>query len=63
MNNPGLVEVPVGGSLAQVVHTIGGGFRDAVEPLALAVDGGMGGFLPPRAGTSLWPRRSWPPPG
>ncbi len=50
VNNPGLVEVPVGGGLAQVVHTIGGGFRDAVEPLALAVDGGMGGFLPPSGG-------------
>ena len=47
--SPGLVEAPAGARLWQVVQTMGGGFKPGVTPLAFAIDGGMGGFLPPTA--------------
>jgi NADPH-dependent glutamate synthase beta subunit-like oxidoreductase/ferredoxin len=49
VNQPGLVESPVGGDLWQVVTALGEGVSGGKEPLALALDGGMGGYLPPPA--------------
>ncbi|MFH1057585.1 MAG: FAD-dependent oxidoreductase [Pseudomonadota bacterium] len=46
---PGLVEAPLGGELWQAVETLGGGLTGQARPLALALDGGLGGFLPPPA--------------
>ena len=47
VKRPGLVEVPQGGNLWQMVETLAGGPAAQVTPLALSLDGGMGGFLPP----------------
>ncbi|MFZ5586532.1 MAG: FAD-dependent oxidoreductase [Thermodesulfobacteriota bacterium] len=46
---PGLVEAPLGGELWQAVETLGGGLAPDARPLALALDAGLGGFLPPPA--------------
>lgn len=43
-HNPGLVEVPMGTSLKQVVYEIGGGFREKVK--ALHIGGPLGGLVP-----------------
>ncbi len=47
--SPGLVEVPLGGSVWQVVETLAGGVPAGAEPFALSLDGGLGGFLTPAA--------------
>jgi len=49
LNKPGLVEAPMGSDLWQVVLALGEGVAPGQEPLALALDGGMGGYLPPPA--------------
>jgi len=42
---PGLAEVPLGGTLWQVVESLAGGVAKKADPLAVSLDGGMGGFL------------------
>ena len=49
VRKPGLVEAPLGADLWTLVETMGGGIKPGKVPLALAVDNGMGGFLPPAA--------------
>ena len=49
LERPGLVEVPLGGDLWHAMESLSGGFKQDVKPLALALDDGMGGFLPPSA--------------
>jgi len=49
VNQPGLVETPMGSDLWQVVTALGEGVKAGAAPLALALDGGMGGYLPPEA--------------
>lgn len=50
-NNPGLVEVPMGTPLEQVVYEVGGGFRKNVK--ALHIGGPLGGLVPVQAVGSL----------
>jgi NADH-quinone oxidoreductase subunit F len=50
---PGLVEVPLGGGLWKVVESLAGGVAEGAAPLAISLDGGMGGFLTPEAAESL----------
>lgn len=47
IDKPGLIEAPPTARLWPLVQTMGHGVRPGVTPLALAIDGGMGGFLPP----------------
>jgi NADPH-dependent glutamate synthase beta subunit-like oxidoreductase/NADH:ubiquinone oxidoreductase subunit F (NADH-binding) len=49
VRRPGLVEVAAGADLWQVIDSEGGGIAEGVVPIALALDGGLGGFLPPDA--------------
>ncbi len=42
--NSGLVEVPMGTSLSQAIHSIGGGFKTDIK--ALQIGGPLGGVLP-----------------
>ncbi|MEW5911441.1 MAG: FAD-dependent oxidoreductase [Thermodesulfobacteriota bacterium] len=49
LNKPGLVEAPMGSDLWQVVLALGEGATPGKQPLALALDGGMGGYLTPSA--------------
>jgi NADH:ubiquinone oxidoreductase subunit F (NADH-binding) len=53
VSKPGLVEVPLGGQLWKVVDSLAGGVADKAEPLAISLDGGMGGFLTPEAAKNL----------
>jgi len=49
VNQPGLVETPMGSDLWQVITALGEGVKAGVTPLAVAIDGGMGGYLTPPA--------------
>jgi NADPH-dependent glutamate synthase beta subunit-like oxidoreductase len=56
LHSPGLKEAPMGGALWRVVETLGGGLADGAHTMALALDGGMGGFLAtPAEGVHLAP--------
>lgn len=46
VRNPGLVEVPLGGSLGNVLETLTGGFVPGFVPSAISLDNGFGGYLP-----------------
>ncbi|HEX8961973.1 MAG TPA: FAD-dependent oxidoreductase, partial [Rhodocyclaceae bacterium] len=46
VRRPGLVEVAAGAELWRIVEEQGGGVAEGPEPIALALDGGLGGFLP-----------------
>jgi NADH:ubiquinone oxidoreductase subunit F (NADH-binding)/(2Fe-2S) ferredoxin len=46
INNPGLIEVPMGITLREVVHDIGGGIQDNRPFKAVLVGGPSGGCLP-----------------
>ncbi|MBW2065123.1 MAG: SLBB domain-containing protein [Deltaproteobacteria bacterium] len=46
IRNPGLIEVPFGMSVREIVYGIGGGSRDGKEIKAVQVGGPTGGFLP-----------------
>ena len=46
LKRPGLAEAPLGVDLWHVVETLAGGLAADAKPLALSLDGGMGGFLP-----------------
>ena len=46
LKRPGLAEAPLGVDLWHVVETLAGGLAAEAKPMALSLDGGMGGFLP-----------------
>ena len=46
VENVGLVEVPMGSTLKQVIHDIGGGVKDGKEFKAVQIGGPSGGCLP-----------------
>jgi NADH-quinone oxidoreductase subunit F len=49
VRRPSLVEVAAGADLWKIIEGQGGGIAGGAVPLALALDGGLGGFLPPDA--------------
>jgi NADPH-dependent glutamate synthase beta subunit-like oxidoreductase/formate hydrogenlyase subunit 6/NADH:ubiquinone oxidoreductase subunit I len=53
VRRPGPVAVAEDADLWQIVHDQGGGITAGSAPLALALDGGMGGFLPVAKGFCL----------
>ena len=55
VRRPGLVEVAAGADLWQIIEAEGGGIVEGSAPIALALDGGLGGFLPPNARISFGP--------
>ncbi|HEX8986943.1 MAG TPA: FAD-dependent oxidoreductase [Rhodocyclaceae bacterium] len=55
VRRPGLVEVAAGSDLWRIVEEQGGGIADERLPAALALDGGLGGFLPPSAQVRFGP--------
>ena len=64
--NTGLVEVPMGITLREIVYDVGGGIREDRPFKAVQTGGPSGGCIPPstwtcRSTTSRWPRwaRSW----
>jgi NADPH-dependent glutamate synthase beta subunit-like oxidoreductase/NADH:ubiquinone oxidoreductase subunit F (NADH-binding)/formate hydrogenlyase subunit 6/NADH:ubiquinone oxidoreductase subunit I len=46
VKNPGLVEAPLGGDLWTVIETLNGGLAPGSSSSVLALDDGLGGFLP-----------------
>jgi NADPH-dependent glutamate synthase beta subunit-like oxidoreductase/NADH:ubiquinone oxidoreductase subunit F (NADH-binding)/formate hydrogenlyase subunit 6/NADH:ubiquinone oxidoreductase subunit I len=55
VRRPGLVEVAAGAELWSIVEDQGGGVAEGREPLALALDGGLGGFVPPNTRVRFGP--------
>lgn len=47
VNRPGLVEVPIGTSLREIIYDIGGGIRAGRELFAIGVGGPSSGVFPP----------------
>jgi NADH:ubiquinone oxidoreductase subunit F (NADH-binding) len=61
INNSGLVEVPMGTTLREIIYDIGGGIKDGKEFKAVQTGGPSGGmitasFSTPRSITRTW----WP---
>ena len=69
VNNTGLIEVPMGITLREIIFEIGGGIPDGRTFKAVQTGGPSGGCIPERASrhrrsiTSRWPAsaRSWAP--
>ena len=47
VNRPGLVEVPIGATLREIIYDIGGGIRDGRDLNAIGVGGPSSGVFPP----------------
>ena len=46
LRSPGLVEVPLGGNLGNILETLTGGLIPGFVPTAISLDNGFGGYLP-----------------
>ena len=60
VNNTGLVEVPMGMTLSEIIYKIGGGIRKGKKFKAVQTGGPSGGGFPAACLTSPWTTKSSP---